>query len=324
MREANGDGQALPLVMTPAAEGTELVAYARERRDAIGETLLVAGAILFRGFAVGGAAAFNDVVTAISGEPLEYRERSSPRSQVQGNVYTSTDYPPRYEIFQHNESSYSSAWPLKLFFYCDLPADEGGETPIADGRRIFRRIDAAVVRRFRELGVMYVRNFGQGLGLPWTTVFQTEDRSEVERYCAAAGIRAEWRGQNGLRTRHVRPAIARHPRTGDELWFNHGTFFHVTTLEPTIRDVLASSYAPDELPSNTFYGDGSPIEDDVLDHLRDCYRSETVTFPWRRDDVMLLDNMLTTHGRAPYRGMRRTLVAMAELISADQVTTITG
>src|SRR5262245_5551006 len=211
MREANGEGQALPLVMTPDAGGTELVAYAAEHRDTIGETLLVAGAILFRGFSVGGAAAFNDVVAAISGEPLEYRERSSPRSQVQGNVYTSTDYPPRYEIFQHNESSYSSAWPLKLFFYCDLPADEGGETPVADGRRIFRRIDAAVVRRFRERGVMYVRNFGQGLGLPWSTVFQTEDRAEVERYCAAAGIQAEWRGQNGLRTRHVRPAIARHP-----------------------------------------------------------------------------------------------------------------
>jgi hypothetical protein len=34
---------------------------------------------------------------------------------------------------------------------------------------------------------------------------------------------------------------------------------------------------------------------------------------------MVVDNMLTTHGRAPFRGARRTLVAMAEPVRADQV-----
>jgi alpha-ketoglutarate-dependent taurine dioxygenase len=303
---------AFPLVVTPAPAETDLAAYASANRDAIGEALLEAGALLFRGFDAGGVERFNAVVTAISGDPLEYRERSSPRSRVEGNIYTSTDYPPEYEIFQHNESSYSATWPLKLFFSCETPAERGGETPVAGGRRVLRRIDPAVRERFRERGVMYLRNFGDGVGLSWSTVFQTDDRAEVERYCRAAGIEAEWRPGGELRTRHVRPALARHPVTGEELWFNHATFFHVTTLEPEIRDMLLASYAPDELPSNTFYGDGSAIEDDVLDHLRECYRAETVAFPWRQGDVMLVDNMLTTHGRAPYRGRRRTLVAMAE------------
>jgi alpha-ketoglutarate-dependent taurine dioxygenase len=309
----------LPLVVEAPAPGADLAAHAEERRGWIAGELLTAGAILFRGFAVASVEQFNGVVTTISGEPLEYRERSSPRSQVEGNVYTSTDYPARYEIFQHNESSYSSTWPLKLFFYCEVPAEKGGETPIADGRGIFRRIDPAVRERFRELGVMYVRNFGEGPGLSWPTVFQTEDTAEVERYCQGAGIQVEWKADGGLRTRQVSPAITRHPVTGEELWFNHGTFFHVTTLEPAIRDVLIASYAPDELPNNTFYGDGSPIEEHVLDHLRECYRAETVSFPWRQGDVMVVDNMLTTHGRAPFRGTRRTLVAMAEPVRADQV-----
>ena len=39
-------------------------------------------------------------------------------------------------------------------------------------------------------------------------------------------------------------------------------------------------------------------------------RAETVTFPWRRGDVLLLDNMLTAHGRRPFTGDRRVLVAM--------------
>jgi len=41
-----------------------------------------------------------------------------------------------------------------------------------------------------------------------------------------------------------------------------------------------------------------------------------VAFPWQPQDVMLLDNMLTAHGRAPFKGSRRILVAMAEPIHA--------
>lgn len=309
------DSQVLPLVVRPSAAGVDAQAWAAENRAWVDTELLTAGAMLFRGFGIGSADEFNRFVEALAGKPLEYRERSSPRSQVTGNIYTSTDYPPEFPIFLHNENSYSSTWPLKLLFYCLIPAVEGGETPIADSRRIFQRIKPEVRQKFGTLGVMYVRNFGKGLGLPWTTVFQTDDPHKVEEYCRDAGIQVEWRTGGGLRTRHVRPAIQHHPKTGDEVWFNHATFFHVTTLEPMIRDVLMSSYAPDELPNNTFYGDGSPLEPDVLDHLRSVYRAETVLFPWERGDVMLVDNMLAAHGRSAFKGERKVLVAMTDSMS---------
>jgi len=70
----------------------------------------------------------------------------------------------------------------------------------------------------------------------------------------------------------------------------------------------------DELPTNTYYGDGEPIESDVLEELRAAYHAETVSFPWQRGDVMLLDNMLVAHGRAPYSGPRKILVGMSEPI----------
>ena len=305
-------GGALPLVIRPAVRGLDAAGWARGNRDFIERNLLKHGGLLFRGFNVRTAEEFEQFIEAVSGETLEYRERSSPRSKVSGNIYTSTDHPASQSIFLHNENSYQHTWPLKIFFFCETAAQTGGETPIADVRRVYQRVPAEIRERFREKGWMYVRNFGDGLGLPWQSVFQTTDKGVVEQHCEANGIRAEWKEGDRLRTRAVRPALARHPRTGEMVWFNHATFFHVSTLEPAIREVLLDEFAEDDLPTNTCYGDGTAIEPEVLDRLREIYRQETVAFPWQQGDIMLLDNMLTAHGRGPYTGARKVLVGMAE------------
>ncbi|MFL6253469.1 MAG: TauD/TfdA family dioxygenase, partial [Pyrinomonadaceae bacterium] len=179
---------------------------------------------------------------------------------------------------------------------------------------------ASVRERFAEKGWMYVRNFGDGLGLDWRTVFQTTERAVVEEHCRRHGIEFEWKDGGRLRTRSVRPAVARHPRTSEMVWFNHATFFHVTTLEPPVRELLMREFDERDLPTNTFYGDGSPIEESVADELREAYRQETVVFPWQRGDLLVLDNMLTAHGRRPYAGERRILVGMAEPVSHDEIS----
>lgn len=307
----------IPIVVQPQSDGADLGSWAGQNRDWIEANLIRSGAILFRGFGVDNPGHFSQVVDAIAGESLEYRERSSPRSKILGNIYTSTDYPASYEIFLHNESSYSHTWPRKLLFCCEIPAETGGETPIADSRRIYLRISPQVRQQFAARKVMYVRNFGTGLGLLWQTAFQTEDKARVADYCHAAGMEHEWLDGDRLRTRHVRPAIQAHPKTGETVWFNHAAFFHVTTLDPVVRDTLLASYAEDELPNNSYYGDGMPIEDSVLNEIREAYAAETVKFPWQQGDVMLLDNMLTCHGRSPYAGLRRTLVAMAQPVTDE-------
>jgi alpha-ketoglutarate-dependent taurine dioxygenase len=118
-----------------------------------------------------------------------------------------------------------------------------------------------------------------------------------------------------LRTRAVRRATARHPKTGELTWFNHATFFHITTLESAVRDMLLEEFEEEGLPTNTYYGDGSSIEHSVLDHLREAYNQETAIFSWQEGDLLMVDNMLVAHGRRPYRGERRILVGMAEPFS---------
>jgi len=302
---------ALPLLIEPAGAGCD----PREVFDAIDHCVRThldrLGAILFRGFDFSGDDALHAFVASFGDPLLDYEFGSTPRSALGKGVYTSTEYPAHQSIPLHNEQSYARRWPMRIWFQCRLPAAEGGETPIADSRAIHRLIDPRIRRRFSEKGLMYVRNSGNGLDVPWQQVFGTADRAAVEAYCRANGIACEWKKDGELRTRQVCQATAVHPRTGDEVWFNQAHLFHVSALDAALRETLLDLVEPDDLPRNVYYGDGSPIEEVVLDEIRAVLDSRTIVFPWQQDDVLMLDNMLVAHARAPFRGPRKVVVAMA-------------
>jgi alpha-ketoglutarate-dependent taurine dioxygenase len=300
------------LLIRPAVPKVDLYAWTTANRDFLQRALWRHGAILFRDFALLGVAQFQQFISAASLALMHYGERSSPRSQISEHVYTSTDYPADQSIFMHNENSYAAEWPMKIFFHCVLAATSGGETPIADCRRVYERISPVTRKRFEEKKVLYLRNFGEGFGLPWQTVFQTDDPAAVSEQCSRNGIDASWREGGRLRTRSVRAAIRSHPVTGERVWFNHAAFFNVTTLGQPVREALLSEFAEEELPSQTFYGDGTPIESEVLDEVRAAYVEEKLLFDWQEGDVLMLDNMLTAHGREPFVGGRKIVVGMAE------------
>lgn len=300
----------LPIVVEN--DGRELTELIAARRAELRAGLVEHGGLLFRGFDVGGVEGFDRAVRALSGEPLVYTERSSPRHAIAGRVYTSTDYPPDEEIFLHNENSYQARWPLTLFFYCITAPQTRGATPLADVRRVYAEIDPAVREEFVRRRWMLVRNFHGDFGTPWQHVFGTDDRAEVEAYAAANRIELEWRGADGLRTRAVRDVVHHRPGSDTPRWFNHATFFHVSTLAKDLQEGLLAMFGTDGLPANTYYGDGGEIPADVMDHLRAAYRAASVRFDYRRDDVLVVDNMTAAHGREPFTGPRKIAVAMAE------------
>lgn len=316
--DALAPDQPLPLVVQPAVEGVDLLSWLKNNWRAFEPNLLKHGGILFRGFNIKSVPDFEQLVGAVSGNLLEYSYRSTPRSQVSGRIYTSTEYPADQSIPMHNEMAYTRSWPMKIWFFCVKAAEQGGETPVADSRNVYNRIDPRIRDRFVEKGgVMYVRNYGRGIDLPWQDVFQTNDKAEAEEFCRHAGIEFSWKGDDQLRTRQVCQAVAKHPVTGEMVWFNQAHLFHVTSLQPDVREALLATFKEENLPRNTYYGDGSPIEPEALDEIREVYEQETVAFPWHEGDVMLLDNMLAAHGRKPFSGTRKTVVGMAEPMSAD-------
>lgn len=303
---------AAPVVVRPAEPGVVLADWAGDNRPWIEHALRGAGGILFRGFGVDDVDEFQRFMLSASGELLPYTYRSSPRTQVKGNVYTSTEYPASQSIPFHTEMSYTRSWPMKIGFLSMVVAETGGETPIADSRRVYGRIPAEVRDRFERLGVMYVRNYTDWMDLPWQNVFQAETREEVDEYCRSAGIEAEWVDDDHLRTRQVCQGVAVHPATGEKVWMNQAHLFHVSSQDPDVVDVLLEDFGEENLPRNTYYGDGSPIDPEVFEAIREAYEAEALVFPWEQGDVLLLDNMLMAHARSPFTGERRVVVGMAE------------
>ncbi|MGH8789395.1 MAG: TauD/TfdA family dioxygenase [Cupriavidus necator] len=303
---------ALPLVVTPDGD-TDWRRQFGAMAEIASEQLPLVGGVLFRGFRFEDDSDFRAFASAFGHPLLSYEFGSTPRSQVKEGVYTSTEYPAHQVIPLHNEQSYTLQWPMKIWFHCVQPSESGGETPIADSRLVYQRLDPAIRERFAARRLMYVRNYGNGLDLSWQRAFNTEDRAQVERFCRAQQIEFEWKADGELRTRQLCQAVARHPVTGEMVWFNQAHLFHVSGLAPHVREaLLAVVGSVEELPRNVVYGDGAPLEDDVLAAIRATLDDCTVRFPWQQGDVLMLDNMLAAHGRGTFSGKRRVIVAMAE------------
>ncbi|MEM9490657.1 MAG: TauD/TfdA family dioxygenase, partial [Myxococcota bacterium] len=302
------------------------VAWARGQTAWIDEHLSRHGALLFRGGGFDREETFAEMARVLCGDLFaDYGDL--PRTTVGGGVYGSTPYPNDRAILFHNESSHLTTWPRRITFACVEPSSAGGETPLADGRTVLAALDPAVRQRFAERGLCYVRNFIPGLDVHWQDFFRTDSPAEVEERCRAAGMELEWTAGDGLRIRQRRPAIVDHPATGAPVWFNQIALHHVGYLEPAVRDSLVQNFTEEGLPRHVVYGDGSAISTDDLAAVDAAYEQARAQFTWQRGDVLLVDNMMAAHGRNPFTGQRRIIVAMGGMQSAtphnDQPTSDT-
>jgi len=296
-----------PFTINPLAD-VNVFEWAKKNKDSINNILLEKGAVLLRGFKIGGAENFNKLFSIISGEAIEYKNRTSPRDQVYNNVYTSTSHPNDQIIHMHTENSYSNIYNRIISFYSLIPAPKGGETPIADERKLMKSLKKETIKKFREKGILYVRNSMPGIGLDWKTIYQTQDKSELTKILKDLGHEFTWIYDDHLRTKWRLPAIQNHPITNEEIWFNHMFFGLKHHYDPEVIEFLGE----ENLPFATYYGDGTEIESEVVQEFIDFYKENAIVFKWQKDDFLVLDNTMFSHGRRPFEGARTTLTAMGQ------------
>ncbi|WP_367867795.1 class II aldolase/adducin family protein [Pedobacter sp. WC2423] len=293
----------------------ELEDWLAKNNDFVDEIYEKNRIILFRKFnGFSSKKEFSSIVYNLStGGALDYAEPSSPRTRLEDKIYTSTEYPKEQSIPQHNEHSYSKSWPKKLFFYCERPSEVGGCTPICNSSAVYNKIPSEITKRFEDKGgVMYVRNFSEEMDIPWETFFGTKEIKEVEKYCKEHHMNLSQIDQNRLRIDYVAQATLLDKPTNKKIWFNQAHLFHYSNLDSDVYNYLIDTYGIDNLPRNSYYGDGTTISISDLQLIRQAYEDVAFRFDWEQGDLLMMDNINFTHGRDPYDGARQLYVSMSE------------
>lgn len=304
-------GQGKILSYTAINKDENIIKFITENKNELSNKIKEFGGVLLRGFSIRSISEFNEVAKSYCNVLFDYVNRSTPRTRLGQKIYTATEYPANRTIPFHNENSYSLSWPNIILFFAVIVATEGGETPIADSRLVYKNIDSKIIDKFNSKKLLYVRNFNPGIDLSWQEVFQTESKDEVEEYCKNNNIEFEWKeGTTELTTKQVCQATLKHPETGEDVWFNQAHLFHFSALNIEEQQQLLQILQKHQVPRNVFYGDGSEIEEEFLREIRDAYEKERIQFKWNKSDVMILDNRLMTHARNSFVGERKIAVAM--------------
>ncbi|MFI6468598.1 TauD/TfdA family dioxygenase [Streptomyces sp. NPDC050528] len=278
--------------------------------DRLTSLLVSQKALVFRDFGVT-PESVDTVFDRLVPDRLPYVHGNSPRTRVGRNLYTSTEYPPQFTISMHNELSYAHRWPARLAFYCEKAAASGGATPVLDGELWLDSLDPEIREAFAD-GILYIQNLhdGFGFGKSWQDTFETDDRKAVEEFLARSEAEWEW-SHDGIRIVQHRAVTTKHPVTGASVWFNQADQWHPAGLGDKAASDLYDILEPDEFPQYVTFADGTPIPDSYVEQIQQRGLRNAVDVDWRAGDVLLIDNVLAAHGRRPFEGTRRVLVAMA-------------
>jgi alpha-ketoglutarate-dependent taurine dioxygenase len=300
-----------PAILHADADG-DAPGWARLNREAVRALVTDHGAMLIRGLELPDVATSGAVFRSLSDQLMTERESFAPREDHGGGVYSATKWPANQPMCMHHELSYTLALPGLMMFACLRAPSDGGATTIADAAAVLRALPGDLVARFEREGWLLTRSYNDEIGASWAESFGTEHRGEVEAYCRANAIEFAWQPDDGLRTRQRRSAVLRHPRTGTSGWVNQIAFLNEWTLAEEIREYLVDEYGSDGLPFNTAFGNGEPVDADIVALINETYEAHTRREPWRAGDLLLIDNIAVAHAREPYSGPREVLAGLAD------------
>jgi alpha-ketoglutarate-dependent taurine dioxygenase len=331
----------LPLVVSPEngdSSRQNLVQWITENKPTVEEKLTESGAVLFRGFDIQTPEDFESIAKAVDNDLKDDYMGTSPRDKKSGFVFSASELPGHYPIMQHCEMSFLPSAPRRLFFYCHIEPEYGGETPVCDFRKVYQDLDPKIREEFERKGVKHIRNYASpedksrsGFQLKsWLDMFHTSDKATIEKKCAENDIICEWKENDGLRLTNKSDAVKVHPKTGEKVWFNHTQVFHVSAAAAEYHKIhkrqkrwetfkysmlleLMTWYKkltknPNDQSMHVTFGDDSPIPDDYVEHIEDVIWKNMVIQPWKKGDIICIDNFSTSHGRLPYYGPREIMV----------------
>lgn len=320
-----GDGR--PPLFIEAKDGAfasmnDVTGWVAAHRAELDALILKHGGIVLRGFPIVVSEDFGAVTACFPAYTGGYQGGAAARRSVAKGVYEATQRTGDQTIPIHQEMFYLRDYPSRIAFFAKKVAEQGGETTIADMRRVTREMPDSIRTRLETLGIQNIRNFAAKTGSSeenrlmdkrgWDFAFYTDSEEEVEAVCARRHLRPHWHDDGSLTVFNLEDAFVPHPQTGERVYRGgvHIAHFYRGSYDNTGQ--AAELRAQQKFPSGAYLGDGSDLPEEEDAAFQQLVGRFTYSWKWRDGDVMILDNLLTGHGRNPFSGTRATEVALLD------------
>lgn len=216
---------------------------------------------------------------------------------AQSDGHTSEVPHRNFNLFAHSEGTYRPIPPPPelCFFNCvQAPDCKGGETLLFDGCRFLEKLPGELRHRFAQQGIIYQAVWDTKR---WQTEFRVDSLAQLDLLLENhPKCRYRVLGDD-IEVRCQMPAIQR--SLGGLAAFANGLLAHLPHIShPRWQDRNTYSKATNRV----FFGDGEEISDALINTLIDIQDEIAVAHSWLADDLLILDNKRTMHGRCMTEG----------------------
>ena len=290
----------------------EAVTWISDNKDELLHAASDHGAVLFRDFPLQSAEDFDRFVGTFDLSNFPYSKSMSNAVRVNrtARVFSANEAPPDVKIFFHHEMAQTPIFPARILFFCEIPAQEGGATPICRSDVLYDRLNdehPEFVAACESKGLRYsnvmpgVDDPNSGMGRSWQSTLSVQTREQAESRLNELGYEYNWQDDDCLRvTTPVLPAV-RESTGGRKAFFNQ-LIAAYCGWKDTRND-----------PSDAIrHGDGSRLDSDAVMRAVDIAYELAFDVPWQAGDAVLIDNTLVMHGRRPFKGSRKVLASLAD------------
>ena len=229
------------------------------------------GIILFRGFKLNGGelTKFTDIYTQeYSGDALRRKIRFDNRK------IRNVDY-GFSKVDLHSEASFTPSWPELVWFYCNVAPNNGGETILCDGIKLWDDLTAETKGFFLsepihyQLKIPVIKKRSNNIKKPWFMPI------------IGAGNGFVVHKDGCLHIVQKRYAVQESRMSGQFAFANH-LFIHLDSEPQLVNRTLSNK---------------RDIPDSIYKEITDKADPFTYDHIWEKNDFLMLDNKRFLHGR---------------------------
>lgn len=257
------------------------------------------GALLFRNFAVG-TEDFLGFTSRYSQDFSTYqgggfRWGSLDREKIGNNetLLSVTGSTQSFGIPLHGEMYYMRQKPTLLWFYCEHPPREAGETTLCDGRELYKKITEDDREYFSQHKLKYIRHLTRD---EWPVAFQTNELESLRSWCERNDSTLTENADGSMTIEYVCSAISRAEQ--EEVFINNLLVIH--SAEQAILSGAAAKAL--NLPRNACpivvrLENDSEIPAELVAQIEQVAEQLSAKVAWRARDILMVDNTRILHGR---------------------------